>query len=144
MAIDIVAGTVMMRTGALLPRGMNLMTHSYSKTWDVVAEVDGFSMDRSLRAAGWNFFFTAGALRAATFGRREGKNARQAVDRILSKVQAQNFNSVEITEISTKHFLGIPYMSVCAHARQIQSKNQTLQDCSGRREAQRLADEARN
>jgi hypothetical protein len=139
MPIDIVAGTVLMRAGLLLPNGMGVSTDSYSRQWDVITAPDAFVMDRSLRAAGWNFFFTAAAVRAVTFGRREGKNARQAVDRILSRIQAQHFNCVEISEISTRHFLGIPYLSVLAHARQIQH-GQTLDDNSGRREAQRLAD----
>ncbi|MGI9102574.1 MAG: hypothetical protein ACR2IF_09045 [Terriglobales bacterium] len=143
MPIDIVAGTVLMRAGMLLPRGVSVTSDPYSRNWEVITNPDTFGMDRSLREAGWSLFFAAAALRAVTFGRREGKNARQAVDRILSRVQAQNFNCVEITELSTKHFLGIPYMSVCAHARQIQ-QGYTLQGDSGRREAQRLADWARN
>ena len=143
MPIDIEAGTIMMRAGLLLPRGMYVPTDSYCKDWDFVTVQDAFGVDRSVRAAGWNFFFTAATVHAVTFGRREGKNARLAVDRILSKVQSQNFNCVEITEISTKHFFGIPYMSVCAHARQIQL-GVTLQDNAERREAQRQSDWARN
>ena len=76
MPIDIEAGTVMMRTGLLLPGGMSGTTDWYSRNWDVVTDRDGFGVDRSVRAAGWNFFFTAAALHAVTFGRREGKNAR--------------------------------------------------------------------
>jgi hypothetical protein len=143
MPIDIEAGTVIIRAGLLLPGGMYVQTNSYSKNWDVVTDLDALGVDRSVRAAGWNFFFTAAAVHAVTFGRREGRNARQAVDRILSRVQAQNFNCVEITQISTRHFLGIPYMSVCAHARQIQL-GQTLQDNTQRQQAQHLADWARN
>ena len=143
MPSDIEAGTMMVRAGLLLPPGMSVHTDSYSKNWDVITDPDAFGMDRSLRAAGWNFFFTAGAVHATAFGRREGVNARQAVDRILSRVQAQNFNCVEITDLSTKYFLGIPYMSVCAHARQIQF-GQTLQDITQRYQAQRLVDWARN
>lgn len=139
MAIDIVAGTVLVRAGFLLPRSVNVKTDRYSTKWDIITAPDAFMLDHSLREAGWSFFFTADAVHAITFARREGKNARQALDRILSRVQAQNFNCVEVTEISTKRFLGIPYMSVCAHGRHIQ-RGQTLQDQSGRREAQRLAD----
>jgi hypothetical protein len=143
MPIDMVVGTVMMRAGLLLPQGMSVTTDTYSKSWDVITGPDTFSMDRSLRAAGWGFFFTAAAIHAIRLGRREEKSARQAVDRILSKVQAQNFNCVEITDIATKHFLGIPYFSVCAHARQIQL-GQTLKDDTERRRAQHVADRERN
>jgi hypothetical protein len=143
MPIDIKAGTIMMRAGLSLPRGICFQSDPYCKNWEVLTNLDGYGVDRSVRAAGWNFFFAAATVNALTFGRREGKNARQAVDRILSRVEAQNFNCVEITEISTKHFLGIPYMSVCAHARQIQVGG-TLQDNTERRQAQRLLDLSRN
>lgn len=143
MPIDIEPGTVIMRTGLLLPASVSPETTLYSRGWNVITGPDGFEMDRSLRAAGWSFFFMAGAVHAVTFGRREGKNARKAVDRILSRVRAQNFNCVEITEISTKHFLGIPYMSVCAHPRQIQ-RGRTLKNQTERGQAQRLADWAQN
>jgi hypothetical protein len=128
-----------MRAGLLLPRGVNVTTDRYSKNWAVITDPDAFGIDRSLRAAGWGFFFNAAAVHAVTFGRGEAKNTRQAVDRILSRVQARNFNCVEITESSIKHFLGIPYRSVCAHGRQIQ-QGQTLEGPRGRREAQRLAE----
>jgi hypothetical protein len=96
-------------------------------------------MDRSLRAANWNFFFTAAALHVVTFGRREKSNASQAVKRILSRVRAQDFNCVEITAIETKHFLGIPYTSACAHACHIQ-QGQTLLGPHSRRQEQHSAD----
>ncbi len=126
MGSEIVAGTVMMRVGTSLPSGMNVTTDAYSRNWDVITGPNAFAMDRSLRAAGWNFFFNAGAVHAVTFGRGVEKNAKQAIDRILTRVRALNFNSVEITEISSKRFLGLPYTSACGHGRQIQV-GQTLE-----------------
>ena len=141
--IDIESGTIMIRAGLLLPPGMCVQTASYSKNWDTITDLDAFGVDRSARAAGWNCFFMAAGIHAVAVGRGRGKNARQAVDRVLSRIQAQNFNCVEITELSTKHFLGIPYLSLRAHARQLQH-GQTLQDNAQRRQAQLVADWARN
>jgi hypothetical protein len=45
---------------------------------------------------------------------------RRAVKRILAKQEGQRFNSLEVTEIISKRFLGIPFMSVTAHSRHIQ------------------------
>jgi len=36
------------------------------------------------------------------------------------KVQQQQFNSLEVTEIVDKRFLGVPYGTVSAHSRHIQ------------------------
>jgi hypothetical protein len=45
---------------------------------------------------------------------------RRAVKRILAKQEGQRFNSLEVAEIISKRFLGIPFMSVTAHSRHIQ------------------------
>lgn len=142
MAIDIEAGTVLVRAGFLLPTDVAVESAQYSKNWDVVAGPEALLMDRSLRAAGWNFFFIADRMHASNFGSREGTNARKAVDRILSRAHVQRFNCVEISEIAIKRFLGVPYVSVSAHARHIQ-QGLTLDDSGQRREAGRLTEWAR-
>jgi hypothetical protein len=48
------------------------------------------------------------------------KNVRRAVRRVLRKIRSAKFNCVEITEISARHFLGLPYVHVSAHSRHIQ------------------------
>jgi hypothetical protein len=62
----------------------------------------------------------AGEIRAIALGREELRTLRRAVKRILVKREGQEFNSVEVTEIISKRFLGIPFMSVTAHFRHIQ------------------------
>ncbi len=143
MSVDIQAGSLMLRTGVLQPNALRISTTSYSKQWDVVVGQDGFALERAVRAVGWHFMFVAGAVRALAFGRSEGKNARLAVDRLMAKIQAQDFNAAEVAEISTKHFLGISYLSVSAHARHLQQGN-TLQQQSVRRQAQEDVDWARD
>lgn len=139
MPIDIEVGSLMLRTGVLQPDALRISTTSYSKQWDVVVGQDGFALERAVRAAGWHFMFVAGVVRAMAFGRSEGKNARLAVDRVLAKIRMQDFNAAEVAEISTKHFLGIPYLSVSAHARHLQQGN-TLRDQGVRRQAQQAVD----
>jgi hypothetical protein len=39
---------------------------------------------------------------------------------VLAKQEGQKFNSLEITNVVSKRFLGIPFMRVTAHARHIQ------------------------
>lgn len=135
MPIDIEAGTIMVRSGLPLPNALRMSSSTYSKNWEIVSAQDASALNRAVRAAGWYFMLSAGVVRAAAFGRREGINARHAVDRLLAKIQAEYFNAVEVTEISTKHFLGIPYLSLTAHARHLQ-QGQTLLDQAGRRRAQ--------
>lgn len=143
MPIDIEAGSLLLRAGLQGPNTLRISTSSYSKQWDAVVGQNGFVLERAVLAAGWHFMCLAGAVRAMAFGRSEGKNARLAVDRVLAKIRKQDFNAAEVVEISTKHFLGIPYLSVSANARHLQPGN-TLQDQVVRRQAQHDLDWARD
>src|SRR5258708_38069374 len=52
---------------------------------------------------------------------REGLGTlRRAVMQILARREGQEFNSLEITKVASKRFLGIPFMSITAHFRHIQ------------------------
>src|SRR5208282_1382462 len=41
------------------PQPFGLETELYSGRWSVAMGLDGFAVDRKIRAAGWNFFFIA-------------------------------------------------------------------------------------
>jgi hypothetical protein len=80
----------------------------YVGNWSVVRSLNGFALDRKIHAAGWNFFFMAGEVKAMFFGLVGEKNIRKALKRILAKMSDQNFNCLEVTRITGKHFAGVP------------------------------------
>jgi hypothetical protein len=45
---------------------------------------------------------------------------QNALQRILKKVKEQHFNGLEVTEIVSRRFLGVPYVTICAHSRHMQ------------------------
>jgi hypothetical protein len=45
------------------------------------------------------------------------------VKRVFAKQEQQNFNSLELTKVVSRWFLGIPFLSVVAHSRHIQESN---------------------
>ena len=53
-------------------------------------------------------------IKANAFGFDEEKRVNAAVSRVAKFVRAQNCNCLEITQMATKSFLGIPYVSVVA------------------------------
>ncbi len=107
----------------------------YVGNWSVVRSLGGFALDRKIRAAGWNFFFLAGEVKAMFFGVAGEKNIRKALKRILAKVSDRNFNCLEITGITAKHFAGVPYTLISANWRHIQKS------CHLDNALQRLADQ---
>jgi hypothetical protein len=80
----------------------------------------GTDLAKKIEEAKWYFFYLVGEIRAIALGREELGTLRRVVKQILAKREGQKFNSLEVTEISSKRFLGIPFMSVTAHFRHIQ------------------------
>ncbi|HEV2113835.1 MAG TPA: hypothetical protein VGR50_06765 [Terriglobales bacterium] len=118
--IPVQCGTMMVRDGLLLPDHMGAATDTYSAGWRSFTEADGFGVDRKLRQLGWECFFIAGELSAISFGLSQNRMVNAAVHRLLAKVRALNLNCVEFTEVRRSSFIGIPYVAVACHARQIQ------------------------
>jgi hypothetical protein len=114
------AGTIFIREGAELPQAARVESEPYIAGWRLVKNLDGYGLDRKIHEAGWNFFCHAGKVKAITLGRDEQEMARRAVKRILGKVNLETFNSLEITEVVTQRFQGVPYVSVSARPRHIQ------------------------
>ena len=120
MPDTIKTGTIMIKDGTLLPADLLVQSEIYAPRWKVVKNFDGYGLDRKINEANWKFFYLAGDIKATVLGREGQKTVRKGVKRILAKLKGEKFNSLEITEIASKRFLGIPFMSVAAHSRHIQ------------------------
>lgn len=120
MANNVQTGTVLIREGLLLPEALNVESERYTDHWRLVSAPHHVGLDDKIRAAGWNFFFMAACTSAIALGSRGIKTTGRALRRLLANVRLQDFNSLEVTAISSGHFLGVPYTTVSAHSRHIQ------------------------
>jgi hypothetical protein len=120
MPETIKAGTILIKEGTLFPEALRLESTSYSPGWRSVTGLDGYAMDRKTHDAGWTFFYLAGESRATVFGHEGQETVRRAIKRILAGLKSGKFNSLEITQVAFKHFLGMPYATVSFHARNMQ------------------------
>ena len=55
------------------------------------------------------------------YGADQERATDKALKRILASLKTQRFNCLEITQVTAKRFLGLPYVSVSAHSRHIQA-----------------------
>jgi hypothetical protein len=133
------AGTMMVQEGLLVPDTVKMETDAYSEGWRSVRALDSFAMARALSTAGLHLFFIAGHLTSIAFGRGGDKSLRRAIAHITSQVRELDFNCVELSDIHKKHFLGVPYVLVSAHAYHIQTGWQ-LQETEVRGRALRCAE----
>jgi hypothetical protein len=114
------ARTILIREDTPLPANMPIESEAFLPGWRAVRNLDGYELGRKIEVAKWNFFYLAGEIGAIGLGREGLGTLRKAVKQILGKRAGQRFNSLEITKVVSKRFLGIPFISVTAHFRHIQ------------------------
>ncbi len=119
MANQIQTGTIMVQQLASL-RPLGIESEPYSGSWRSLGVLESSGLDRKLRDAGWKLFFMASEHRAVVPAWGGQRTLRRGVKRLLAQTRAQHFNCLELTQILTKRFLGIPYVSIAAHSRHIQ------------------------
>ncbi len=112
MTSTLKVGTILIEEGPRITQLLGLESEPWLGNWSVVKALDGFALDRKIHAAGWNFFFMAAEVKVMFFGALGTKKIQNALKRILAKVRHQNFNSLEVTGIVAKRFLGVPYATV--------------------------------
>ena len=112
--------TIFIKEDTPLPGTLSIESEAFLPGWRVVENLDPYALARKIESANWNFFYLASELRATVLGRDRSGTLRRAVKCVLGKRQGQKFNSLEITKVVSKRLLGIPFISITAHARHIQ------------------------
>jgi hypothetical protein len=120
MATSVQVGTIFIEDRPLILRALDLESESYSGAWGVLQSSTSSDLDQKIRRAGWNCFFMAAEVKATVFGALAAKNIRRALKQIFVQARKPDFNCLEVTKITQNHFLGVPYITVCAHSRHIQ------------------------
>jgi hypothetical protein len=113
-------GAILLNQSKLMKESFALETVPCSGSWSMVKGLDGFAVDRTIQAAGWNFLFMAAEVKVMFFGALGPRKIQNALMRILAKVKQQHFNGLEVSGVVAKHFLGVPYVVVTAHSRHVQ------------------------
>jgi hypothetical protein len=129
-------GTILIKEGTLLPETLRLEGEPFVTGWTQVNDFDGLELERKIRQSGWTFFYLAGEIKRTIFDFDAKKTVPKAVKRILESLKQEKFNSAEITRVVSKHFLGVPYTQVYAHARHVQKSMFLFRDADVRKSEQ--------
>lgn len=113
-------GMILIREGAILPLEFPVESEAYLPGWRVVKNLDCYNLNRKLKEANWNFVRLAGDHKARVVGRAYPGALRSAVIRILAELRGRKFNTLEITVVAVKHFVGLAFLSISANRRHIQ------------------------
>jgi len=115
-------GIILIAEGTPIPESMRLQGAPDSNGWQSVECADRSEFERKINRAGWIFFLRAGEIKATVFGFDRRRALRAAIERIIASVKFQKCNSLQITEVTAKSFLKLPYVSVSARLRHIQER----------------------
>jgi hypothetical protein len=127
MPDTIKTGTILIKDGTFLPDALRFESEPCATGWRLVKNLDGYGLGQKVHEAGWTFFCLAGEINATIFGFDIQKTVRRAVKRILANLKPGEFNSLEITHVAGKRFLGVRYVTVSARSRHIQEDAFLLQ-----------------
>jgi|SRR5215469_922288 len=117
---DIHAGSVLIKSDARLPESLHFEAKQLG-AWKVLTEANGFEVERKLSEVGWQFFFMVPEVRIGRLAYDRKKGLRRALKKLVSAVETQNYNALEIVEINTRSFLGLSYVEVVAHPRHVKN-----------------------
>jgi hypothetical protein len=117
----ITPGTILMERDTLRPQCVQLEDDSSPNAWMTVKHnLNSHELEKELATAGWTFFYMANAIRTMAFGFDRAKTIHAALKRLITSVKLQKCNCLEIDDVATHSFLGMPYVSISAHPRHIQ------------------------
>src|SRR6476659_6174956 len=117
----ITSGTILLAKDASRPPCIQLEDHSFPDAWMSVAHnLPSQEMEKQLTAVGWTFFYMASAITTTAYGFDRTKMMHSALQRVITSVKGQKCNCLEIDNVTTSSFLGIPYVTLSAHPRHVQ------------------------
>jgi hypothetical protein len=112
---------ILIREGALLPPDFALESEAFLPGWRVVKNFDGYTLNRKISQANWNFVRLIGEHKVRVVGRVYAGTLRKGISQILNGLRGKKFNSLEITVVGLKRFVGLAFVSISANRRHIQA-----------------------
>ncbi len=117
------AGSILVDTTTRLPSPFPVEAFEETGWSRIAGNADIKQFETALTAAGWNFFYTAGAIRATTIGFTPQDRLDDAFRRLLRTAKEQGGNCLQIDSVATGTSWGLPCVRVSGHSRQIQKSN---------------------
>ena len=132
MEIAVESGCIFVMDGLLLPPTLRFEGQPYSDGWRLLNRLKSNDIDLRARDCGWNFIFLAEGMKCTVIGFGRTWSLRKAMNKLLVAARENAFNSVEVTEITARQFLGMHWVCVGAHSRSLQ-KSPQIKAFAGRR-----------
>jgi len=111
---------LLVREGAELPPDLPTEGEDFLPGWRAVKNFDNYSMQRKIRETNWKFLQLRGGTGTRLMGRGRQEILRRGVAQILAKLAGRKFNSLEISVLVSKSFLGVKFFNISVNLRHFQ------------------------
>jgi hypothetical protein len=120
-AIGMKLSAMFLRTGCVLPDGLELTQRRFSENWMLVENATAATLDVRIRNAGWHFMFLQTAHSRLGIGRTAESATTNAMTLALKQTEGR-FNAAELGVITVSRYLGFHVARATLHTRQIQQQ----------------------
>jgi hypothetical protein len=120
---------LLVREGAELPPDLPTENAAFLPGWRVVRNFDNYALRQKMRETNWRFLQLRGGKETRVMGRERQEILRRGVTQILADLKGRKFNSLEITVLGSKSFLGVIFLSIAVNLRHFQYNTAVLWRC---------------
>jgi hypothetical protein len=111
---------LLVRQGAELPPDLPTENAAFLPGWRVVRNFDNYALRKKMRETNWRFLQLRGGKETRVMGRARQEMLRRGVVQILADLKGRKFNSLEITVLGSKSFLGVISLNIAVNLRHFQ------------------------
>jgi hypothetical protein len=111
---------LLIREGAMLPPDLPTEDVDFLPGWRAVKNFDDYALCQKMRETNWSFLRLRGGKETRVMGHARGKILRRAVAEMLEELRGRRFNSLEVTVVVSKRFLGMNFLDIAVNLRHFQ------------------------
>ncbi len=115
----IARGAIFVEENPFLPLSVLLERTHPMRLACAASAMEGGQLEKTLTAAGWTSYYVAGGIKTTVFGFHWDKMLAAAWKRLITNLQKDGANCVEIDDVAESSYCGVPYVTLSAHARQV-------------------------
>jgi hypothetical protein len=113
---------LLVRDDAVLPPALSTEGQSsFLPGWRAIKNFDEYALRRKIRETNWSFLHLRGGKETGVMmGRARDKVLQKAVAHLLAELRGRKFNSLEVTVLLSKCFLGLRFLRISVNLRHFQ------------------------
>ena len=112
-------GSIFIRRDTPLPNWFRFNCEAYGSKWKRLFDANGDALDHAATLVGWRFSSIPPAIECQAFGLSRQSAMHRAINKVMDLIDPSGFNSLEVTKVVVRSWLGLSRADVVAHQRHL-------------------------